>query len=80
MFVGTVNISAFVVTRMAAMGAEIGWSGGGSEYLYIWGDNDTIGQELVIISCMHLNTTHPHFCKRDLVPSTYINAVDHTVL
>jgi hypothetical protein len=29
---------------------------------------------------MHLNTTHPHFCKRDLTPSTYTNAVDHTVL
>jgi hypothetical protein len=36
--------------------------------------------ELVIIGCMHLITTHPHFCKRDLVPSTYTNAVDHTVL
>jgi hypothetical protein len=36
--------------------------------------------ELVIIRCMHLNITHPHFCKRDLVPSTYTNAVDHTVL
>jgi hypothetical protein len=33
-----------------------------------------------IIRCVHLNTTHSHFCKRDLVPSTYTNAVDHTVL
>jgi hypothetical protein len=34
----------------------------------------------VIIRYMHLNTTHPHFCKWDLVPSTYTNTVDHTVL
>lgn len=38
MFVDTVNISAFVVTRMAAMGAELACSGGGSEYsVYLGG-------------------------------------------
>lgn len=47
MFVGTVNISAFVVTRMAAMGAELACSGGESERSAYLGDNDTIGQESV---------------------------------
>lgn len=37
MFVGTVNISAFVVTRMAAMGAELACSGGESELSCISG-------------------------------------------
>ena len=41
MFVGTVNISAFVVTRMAAMGAELACSGGRVRVVCVSGETMT---------------------------------------